>query len=53
MWENMSSSELPCPDENKVDDAAAPVSIVTPDELKSPSPIVDRLDLDLDLRSSG
>ena len=44
VWENMSSrSESSCPNENEVDDAAAPVSIATPDELKNPSPIVNRL----------
>ena len=43
MWENMSSSESYCPNENEVDDAATPVSIATPDELKTPSPIVNRL----------
>ena len=37
------SSESSCPSENDVDDAAAPVSITTPDELKSPSPIINRL----------
>ena len=43
VWENMSSSESSCPSENEVDDAAAPVSVATPDHLKSPSPIVNRL----------
>ena len=45
VWENQisSRSESSCPNENEVDDAAAPVSITTPDELKSPSPIVNRL----------
>ena len=43
VWENMSSSESSCPSENEVDDAAAPVSVTTPDHLKSPSPIVNRL----------
>ena len=43
VWENMSSSESSCPSENKVDDTAAPVSIATPDHLKSPSPIANRL----------
>ena len=43
VWENMSSSESSCPSENEVDDAAAPVSVTTPDHFKSPSPIVNRL----------
>ena len=35
--------ESSCPNENAVDEAAAPVSFATPDELKSPSPTVNRL----------
>ena len=34
-------SESSCPNENEVDDTAAPVSIATPDELKSPSHIIN------------
>ena len=47
-------SESSCPNENEVDDAAAPVSFTTPDELKSLSPIIKLTDsdLDLELRSS-
>ena len=43
VWENMSSSESSCPSENEVDDTAASVSIATPDHLKNPSPIANRL----------
>ena len=32
-------SESSCPNENEVHDAAAPVSILIPDELKSLSPV--------------
>ena len=48
MWENMPShSESSCPNENEGDDAAAPASITIPDELKNPSPVVNRLRLRL------
>ena len=52
MRENVSESS--CPNENKVDDAAAPVSFATPDELKSLSLVIKLTDsdLDLELRSS-
>ena len=43
VWENMSSSKFSCPSGNEVNDTAAPVSIATPDHLKSPSPIANRL----------
>ena len=40
-----------CPNEKEVDDAAAPASITTADELKTaPLPLLTNSDLDLDLR---